>query len=215
MSQAASGMRAGMKCVPVLAAALAVAGCAGGGMPSFGGMFGSSDAPAQATQAQASAAPAMATTNPDGSAADLACPYVDVREGAAAHRVYAGGQGNANVRYQFSMGDIVRSCRLAGNQLILKVGVEGKVLLGPAGAPSSFTVPITVAVRREQGLQFINTRTYRIAAAIPAGASQTTFAMVSDEIAVPFISPKSNEDYQVFVGFEGAGTTTTAERRRR
>ncbi len=213
MSQAASGMRAGLKCVPVLAAALATAGCAGGGMPSFGGMFGSSDAPAQT--AQGAVPPAMPTTNPDGSVADLACPYVDVREGAAAHRVYAGGQSNANVRYQFSMGDIVRSCRIEGNQLIVKVGVEGKVLLGPAGAPSSFTVPITVAVRREEGLQFINTRTYRVAAAIPAGASQTTFAMVSDEIAVPFISPKSNEDYQVFVGFEGAGAATTAERRRR
>ena len=211
MSQAASGMRAGIKCVPVLAAALATAGCAGGGMPSFGGMFGSADAPAQT----ASPAQTVAVTNPDGSVADLACPYVDVREGAAAHRVFAGGQGNANVRYQFSMGEIVRSCRLEGGQLIIKVGVEGKVLLGPAGAPSSFTVPVTVAVRREQGQQFINTRTYRVAAAIPAGASQTTFAMVSDEIAVPFVSAKSNEDYQVFVGFEGAGATTTAERRRR
>lgn len=213
MSQAASGVRAGIKCVPVLAAALATAGCAGGGMPSFGGMFGSADAPAQT--AQTAATPAVAVLNPDGSVADLACPYVDVREGAAAHRVYAGGQGNANVRYQFSMGDIVRSCRLAGDQLIIKVGVEGKVLLGPAGAPSSFTVPVTVAVRREQGQQFINTRTYRVAASIPAGSSQTTFAMVSDEIAVPFVSAKSNEDYQVFVGFEGAGAATTAERRRR
>ena len=47
------------------------------------------------------------------------------------------------------MGEIARECRVAGNQLIIKIGVEGRVLLGPAGSPGTFTVPVTIAVRDE------------------------------------------------------------------
>ncbi|HEY8578709.1 MAG TPA: hypothetical protein VIL72_02400 [Beijerinckiaceae bacterium] len=213
MSQAASGVRAGLKHLSLACAGLALAGCAGA-TESFGGLFGSS-APAPAQTAAAPTAGVTATgeaIRPE----DLPCPYVDIRDGGAAHRVYAGGQGSANVRYQFSMGDVVRTCRVEGGQLLLKVGVEGKVLLGPAGSPSSFTVPIAIAVRREAGNVFVTQRKYNVAASIPAGSAQTAFAMVSEEIAVPFVSPKPIDDYQIFIGFETAGApTATAERRRR
>src|SRR5690242_6721969 len=42
--------------------------------------------------------------------ANVNCPIVDVAEGGASARVYAGGQSASNVRYQYSMGDMARDC---------------------------------------------------------------------------------------------------------
>ena len=133
------------------------------------------------------------------------CPVVDVFEGAAAQRVYAGGQSSSNVRYQFSMGDMARECSVENNKIVIKVGIEGKVLLGPAGAPSSFTVPLRVAVRTEADQKIIQSKSYRVQASIPQGQSQTTFTLVADPIIVPFLGEDAFDDYQIFVGFEGAG----------
>ncbi len=136
------------------------------------------------------------------------CPVVDVFEGAAAQRVYAGGQSSSNVRYQFSMGDLARECSVENNKIVIKVGVEGKVLLGPAGAPSSFTVPIKVAVRTEADQKIIQSKSYRVQASIPQGQSQSAFALVADPIIVPFLGEDAFDDYQIFVGFEGAGAAS-------
>lgn len=196
-----------------LAVVLALSGCGGGSY--IGSLFGSGSQPTEQPVASAQA-PAGGVANApvtlSGRPAELACPYVDVREGAAAHRVYAGGQSNANVRHQFSIGDIVRDCRANGNQLVMKVGVEGRVLLGPAGSPGSFTVPVSIAVRDETTKQFIVNRTFRVAASIPQGASNTTFAVVSDEITIPLKSLAANDDYQVFVGFDGASAAAGSQR---
>jgi hypothetical protein len=134
---------------------------------------------------------------------NLICPSIEVKEGGAAQRVYAGGQDSRNVRYQFSLGELARECRVVGNQLILKVGVEGKVLLGPAGAPSSFTVPITVAVKKDGADKPVTLRSYKANASIAAGQSQSSFAVVTEEIAVPFINEAANEDYEIVVSIDG------------
>ena len=134
---------------------------------------------------------------------DLICPNIDVKEGAAAQRVYAGGQDSRNVRYQFSLGELARECRVVGNQLIMKVGVEGKVLLGPAGAPSAFTVPITIAIKKDGADKPVTSRSYRANASIAAGQSQNSFSVVTEEIAVPFINEAANEDYEIVVSIDG------------
>ncbi len=134
---------------------------------------------------------------------NLVCPGIEVKEGGAAQRVYAGGQDSRNVRYQFSLGELARECRVVGNQLILKVGVEGKVLLGPAGAPSSFTVPITVAIKKDGVDKPVASRSYKAPASIPAGQSQNSFAVVTEEISVPYINEAANEDYDIVVSIDG------------
>ena len=134
---------------------------------------------------------------------NLVCPGIEVKEGGAAQRVYAGGQDSRNVRYQFSLGELARECRVVGNQLILKVGVEGKVLLGPAGAPSSFTVPITISVKKDGADKPVTSRSYKAPASIAAGQSQNSFAVVTEEIAVPFINEAANEDYEIVVSIDG------------
>ena len=198
----------------------ALSGCGGGSY--LGSLLGSDSTPAPtpaaATGAQVAgqAATGQAATGQAAAAGprELVCPFVDVREGAAAHRVYAGQPSNANVRYQFSIGDVARECRVVGDRLVMRIGVEGRVLLGPAGGPSSFTVPVSIAVRDEQSKNFVASRVFWRAAVIPQGASNTVFSVVSDEIAVPFRGNAANQDYQIFVGFDGASAATGSARRR-
>jgi hypothetical protein len=182
-----------------LSAAAILAGCASGtsdpadmlGNLAARGAFGGS--PPVAAQA---AAP---------SETNVICPSTELKDGSAAYRVYAGAQTNENVRYQYSMGDIARQCRVAGGQVLIKVGVEGKVLLGPAGQPSNFNVPVFVGVRAEAGEKMLVSKVYSAAVTIPAGETQGSFAIISDELAVPFTQENANDDYTVFIGFEGPG----------
>lgn len=215
------GLPSAGRAVALASVCALLTGCGGGYL---GPLWGSSSAPA--TPAPAATGQAAGAAAPTGAASllggggpfgrrELNCPYVDVREGAAAHRVYAGQPANSAVRYQFSISDVARECRVVGDQLVIKVGIEGRVLLGPAGAPSSFAVPVSVAVRNEANGQFVANRAYRVAASIPAGSSNTGFSVVSEEISVPFKSLAANEDYQVFVGFDGASSAAGPERRRR
>jgi hypothetical protein len=140
------------------------------------------------------------------------CPEVEVLGGAAALRV--GGQENASVRYQYSMGDVARECQVENGQINIKVGVEGRVLLGPAGGPGSFQVPVRIAIRREADQKPAMSKVYRIAAAIPPGESQTTFNMVSDTFQVPYLRARADDDYTIVVGFDDKPEAPSARRQK-
>ncbi|MCC2095242.1 MAG: hypothetical protein KDJ29_00030 [Hyphomicrobiales bacterium] len=145
---------------------------------------------------------------------DINCPIVDVIEGGAAQRVYSGrGSSNQDVRYQFSIGQTARECSMANGQIAIRVGVEGKVLLGPAGSASSFNVPVKIAVRDEASQQMLVAKTYQVAVTIPPGAPHSTFSVVSEPMLVPFRRKEANEDYMIMVGIEK--TKAKPQRRRR
>ncbi|WP_131113167.1 hypothetical protein [Lichenihabitans psoromatis] len=148
----------------------------------------------------------------------LECPNVEVLDGTASLRTYAGAdQSNASVKYQYSLGDVVRECSHVGSNLVLKVGLEGRVLIGPAGTAGSFTAPIRIAIRNEKTQQVILSKFYRIPVTVPGGQSQGDFSLVSDPIAVQFVSAQAQEDYTVVVGFDekGAGAAPIAKKSRR
>lgn len=133
----------------------------------------------------------------------MQCPSIQVLDGTAAYRTYAGTeQTNESVRYQFSMGDVARDCTHSGKDVLLKVGVSGRVLLGPAGSPGAFTVPVRIAVRHDGDGKAVATKFYQVPATIAAGADSTSFQVVSDPIAVPFVSANADDDYTILVGFD-------------
>jgi hypothetical protein len=142
-------------------------------------------------------------TPPPKEAVHLSCPEVEVQDGTSSVRVYSGAdQSNANLRYQFSLGDIARDCQLTDGKLNIKVGVAGRVLAGPAGAPPSFTVPVRIVVRRESDNQPEVSQLYRIAATIQPGETGADFTIVSDPLSVPYLHPDSDRDYTILVGFD-------------
>lgn len=153
---------------------------------------------------------AFNTTNPGpvppatGAREDpLVCPQIEVLDGTASLRRYVGtDQTSSNVRFQYSMGDVVRECSRSGGQIAIKVGVEGRVLLGPAGAPGSFTVPVRIAIRRESDQKPAAVKLYQVPATVAPGETETQFSLVSEPLTVPYLQAHADEDYTVLVGFD-------------
>jgi len=128
------------------------------------------------------------------------CPQVIVLEGTAASQAYAGTPpSSANLRYQYALDDTARECTLEGDQLAIKIGVAGKVLLGPAGSPGSFSVPVRMAVLREQP---IVSKLYRADVTVAAGETRADFTIVSEPLRVPFIQGHAEDDYTIKVGID-------------
>src|SRR5262245_2072821 len=142
-------------------------------------------------------------TKNDGGAAPgphLFCPEIIIPEDAAASRVYAGTPpSNANLRYQFGLTETARECALEGDQLALKIGVAGKVLLGPAGSAGSFTVPVRMTILRKSDDEQILAKLYHAAVNIGQNGTEAEFMIVSEPLRVPFLQKHAEEDYTIRV----------------
>ena len=76
----------------------------------------------------------------DAGKAHYECPMVTVRTGAAAFQVFATTRdAGQQLRYQATFGQTARECAALGQMMTMKVGVEGRLLAGPAGAPARST----------------------------------------------------------------------------
>jgi hypothetical protein len=140
------------------------------------------------------------------------CPQVIVLEGTAASQAYAGTPpSNANLRFQYALDDTARECTLEGDQLAIKIGVAGKVLLGPAGSPGGFSVPVRMAILRERDNLPLVSKLYRAAVTVAAGETRADFTIVSEPLRVPFVQDHAENDYTIKVGIdEGASTNKSA-----
>lgn len=141
------------------------------------------------------------------------CPAVGVIEGAAAWRV---GRANnpSEVAHQASLTDVARECRFSPGQLSLKVGVEGRMIIGAIGKPGTYAVPVKVQVKRAD--QVVATRTARVSVTVPAGQGSVAFAHVEDNIVVPVTKDRDPADeYDIYVGFEPGAAPASSRRRNR
>ena len=125
---------------------------------------------------------------------DVHCPQVGIAEGGSTIRSYAGGRVGdaAGLRSQISISELARECvgQPDGSTLV-RVGVEGRALLGTGGAAGRYDVPVRIVVK--SGSRVIATRVRRTAVAIPAGQTQAGFAVVEEGIAVPAADASSFE----------------------
>ncbi|MBN9450854.1 MAG: hypothetical protein J0I42_02785 [Bosea sp.] len=138
----------------------------------------------------------------------LICPDVIVSDGGAAIRAQS-GQDSSGLRYQISISNVARQCTAIGNgSFRLKVGVEGRVLLGPAGSPGNYGATLVTTVTRANNV--VGKRSARVGAAIPSGQSGADFTHVEDGIVVP----AGKGDVEIFVGLGGGGAAAPARRRR-
>jgi len=130
----------------------------------------------------------------------LNCPRVDVAEGAAALRTYAGGRAGTpeTLRSQLTITNVARECiGQPDGTIVLKVGVEGRALIGPAGAAGRFDAPVRIVVKR--GDRVFANRFRRIPVSVPPGEGHASFVTVEEGIVVP-----SGADFDIEVGL-GAG----------
>jgi len=135
----------------------------------------------------------------------IECPQIAVLDGTAVHRVYNGPESNDTLRYQYSIGDVARQCIKQGDSIGIKVGVEGKVLLGPAGSASAFSVPVRIVVQKEEGDRPAVSKLYAASVSFPPGQTVGTFTIISDVLQVSVDKEESANDFMIKVGIDPSG----------
>lgn len=142
------------------------------------------------------------------SAPEVECPGVDIRAGASTLNVAAkSDQATAgDLRYQLSFGQTARECHVQDGTMFIKVGVQGRVILGPYGSPGGVDVPLRYAVVREgPEPQVITTKFKRTGATIAPGQTHVQFVDIEDSLTFPLPPKEDLAAYVVYVGFDEFG----------
>lgn len=144
-----------------------------------------------------------------------ACPPVEILDGAAAHRVFdaPGSTDPFSLRYQASISDTARECSSLGVEAAIRVGVQGRVIVGPKGAPGTFRVPLRIAVVDEASKP-VYSQLHLIDVTVPPGASQADFTKIEDAISVP-IPANRFAGWRILVGYDAQAPQPARTTRRR
>lgn len=146
---------------------------------------------------------------------DPACPRMEVQTGAAYHAVYARGMvpEPRNVQFQARLDRTARECTFLDDQVAIKIGFSGRLLLGPKGAPGSVTLPVVVSFAGK-GDRVVWSKEYRLPAALEPGEESTQFVHVAHDLVYRFRPDEDPEDFRLYVGFVETETTVDAGPRR-
>jgi hypothetical protein len=137
--------------------------------------------------------------------ADEDCPGAQIRQGASAW-AQNDGAGPTNVRYQASITQIARECAVLGSTMTIKVGVEGRLVVGPKGGAGTASIPVRIAIVQE-GPQPrpIVSKFYSVQVNVPQGSTQVPFTHVDDDLTFPLPADKNLDKYVIYVGFDPHG----------
>jgi hypothetical protein len=149
--------------------------------------------------------PAAAAVVPESQDAnELTCPPVTVRAGASTYAVGAPGKqavGN-DLRFQATITKMARECTINGGVITARIGIQGRVIAGPAGAPSAVQVPIRVAVvQGGVNEKTIATKAYQTTVNLTETGSDP-FTLVAEDLTYPAPSGAVGDSYIFYIGFD-------------
>jgi len=139
---------------------------------------------------------------------DYDCPEVKIRTGAATLMIGSKpGEGEPNaldVRYQGSITRTARECHLNAGMMIVKVGVEGRIITGPAGGPGDVDVPIRIAVVHDGiNQKVVMSKFGRETVTLTGTVDRANFTHIDPDISFPLPTPITDiSSYVVYVGFD-------------
>lgn len=145
------------------------------------------------------------------SVTDVECPSVEVRTGAATLMIGSkAGEGEPSaldLRYQGTIVRTARECHVNAGVMTMKVGIEGRVITGPAGGPGTVDIPLRIAVVQEGvNPKTITSKFARIQVGIASAVDRVPFTHVDPDVSFPMPQPVANIDaYVVYVGFDPQG----------
>lgn len=190
--------------IAILAAISIVVGCGMFASPAssqsitdqFKSLFGAG----KSEEPPAPGVPPAAEEAPSG----LTCPEVSIRAGASTYQVAAPGKepvGN-DLRFQATITRTARDCTYNSGQITARIGIQGRVIAGPAGAPSSVEIPLRVAVV-QAGVheKTIATKAYRTTVSMSEDGS-VPFALVAEDLVYPAPSGAVGNSYVFYIGFD-------------
>jgi hypothetical protein len=132
------------------------------------------------------------------------CPQVSIRAGASTYAVAAAGKqpvGN-DVRYQATITKTARDCTKANGEITARIGIQGRVIAGPAGAPTTVEVPLRVAVvQGGVSEKVIATKAYKTTVEMGEGEN-VPFTLVADDLVYPVPPGAVGDSYIFYIGFD-------------
>ncbi len=178
----------------VLVVSLTLAGCGVGSLVGDGSNTASQLADTTATaneisQIQSSALPAIATE----------CPPIKVRDGGEAIFAYANNRiGDARaLQFQAVIDGQSRNCVVSNGLITVKMGVVGRLVMGPSSSTNSMTLPLRFAVERDEITVF--SQVYEIPMTVTPPSQSEEFVKVVENVAIPYLG---GEDIVIWVGFD-------------
>jgi hypothetical protein len=199
-------------------------GACGGGIPGLGGLGGSSTS--SGTEASPSSQSAGSTLRnfalyggatqppsqqPTDNERDFTCPSVTVAENGAAYRNTPATASSVN--FQASLINTARECAFQGNQVSIRVGIEGRLLLGTNGKPGTYSVPVKIQVKRRNDV--VMQRFAQVSVTIPSNDTQAEFAHIEERITVPISETDPGDEYDVYVSLDSSGAKAPRQANRR
>lgn len=173
--------------------------------PSFGerisSLFGSAKPQPQAS------APGTQTAGAAATSTEIECPVVEVRSGTSTLSVNAaGGEGATALRYQATLGRTARECQTNAGTLNIRVGVQGRIILGPGGGPGQLDLPLRYAVVKEgPEPKTIISKLNRVAVTIPPEQGNVPFTHVEEALSMPLPPQAELDAYVIYIGFDPQG----------
>jgi len=97
---------------------------------------------------------------------------------------------------------MARECSVNGGVITARIGIQGRVIAGPAGAPSSVQVPIRVAVvQGGVSEKTIATKAYQTTVTMTEGGSEP-FTLLAEDLTYPAPSGAIGDSYIFYIGFD-------------
>ena len=139
---------------------------------------------------------------------DVDCPPVQVRTGAATLMIGGAGKPDEpaalNLRYQGTIIRYARECHINAGVMTMRIGVEGRVITGPAGGPGKVDVPLRIAVVQEGVTpKAIVSKFTMIPVEITSAVDRVTFTHIEEGVTFPMPTPAGLLDnYVAYIGFD-------------
>src|SRR6202795_3692300 len=145
-----------------------------------------------------------------GTTQEIDCPLINIRQGASTLTIGATGStagdstnnGAMAVKYQGTFVRAARECALVGGNVVMKIGVEGRIIIGPSGGPGQVDVPLRIAVVEETTAHTkpIVTQLIRIPVTVASATENPTFTHIEEGVTFPM--PANLDNYLVYIGFD-------------
>jgi hypothetical protein len=184
-----------------------LSGCGGGSMGSMFGSGSSDNSPSisdRFSQLFGSKSQAVGDAPPPAEQSDLTCPSVAIRPGASTFAVGMPGKeaSGSDLRYQATITRTARDCNLAAGQITARIGIQGRVIAGPAGAPATVDVPLRVAVVQDGVTpKTIFTKVYQTNVSMTSDSS-VIFSLVAEDVVYPVPEGNAGDSYVFYIGFD-------------
>jgi len=142
---------------------------------------------------------------------NISCPFLDIRQGASTLTIPPPPPDGANeamsLKYQGIFVRAARDCAVVNGEMVMRVGIQGRIVVGPAGAPGQIDVPLRLAVVSSPTTsgKTIVTKLIRIPVTIGTSDDNADFTYIEEGLSFPMPPAEELQSYIVYIGFDPVG----------